>query len=94
MDPAFHVLPGDGLPERRTLILTSTEESDGLAIGERVNALVILCGPLTREAQQLNEQIGTEETCRSDPTVIEGIEQGTEVEPGSSGRRRDSPFSA
>ena len=40
MDPTLQVLPRDGLPERRALILTSTEESYGFAIGEGVNALV------------------------------------------------------
>ena len=67
MDPALHVLPGDGLPERRTLILSSTEESYGFAIGKRVNALVILRGRHTYEAEQLNEQIRDSGNVRQRP---------------------------
>ena len=44
MDPTLQVLPRDGLPERRALILTSTEESYGFAIGEGVDARVSTLG--------------------------------------------------
>ena len=79
MDPSLEILPGDGLPERRALVLASTEQSYRFAVAERVNAFVILRGPLTCETEQLNEQVGTEEPCRGNPSVIECVEQGAEV---------------
>jgi hypothetical protein len=54
VDPAFEVLPGNGVPERGALILASTENAYRLARSLRINPLVILRSPFTSKAEKLN----------------------------------------